>query len=165
MVINIFRYIPFSTQAFDPLPVTRLNAKPAFIIPSSREKNHDAERLTPDAQLQKASALFLNFLSSRTASTWSFDSALFPSHKLDVPHVFTKQQTFETDWLKRQTAVCQLSITRTSQLATRKIPSPKFKSSLNQSEYNMKFRHLVTSHRTLNDFDLNEVIDVYDVIT
>ena len=29
----------------------------------------------------------------------------------------------------------------------------------------MKFRHLVTSHRTLNDFDLNEVIDVYDVIT
>ena len=33
------------------------------------------------------------------------------------------------------------------------------------SEYNMKFRHLVTSHRTLYDFDLNEVVDVYDVIT
>ena len=102
MVINIFRYISFSTQAFDPLPVTRLNAKTAFIIPSSREKNHDAERLTPDAQLQKASALFLNFLSSRTASTWSFDSALFPSHKLDVPHVLRSNKLSKRiDWKDR----------------------------------------------------------------
>ena len=121
MVINIFRYIPFSTQTFDPLPVTRLNAKPAFIIPSSREKNHDAERLTPDAQLQKASALFLNFLSSRTASTWSFDSAFFSSHKLDVPHVLRSNKLSKRiDWKDRlQFVNFPLLAPRTSHLVTR----------------------------------------------
>ena len=56
-VITISGYIQFSTQAFDPLPVTGFNANSAFTIPSPREKK--AERLTPDAQLEKASVFEL----------------------------------------------------------------------------------------------------------
>ena len=83
------------------------------------------ERLMPDAQLQKESALFLNFLSSRTASTWSFDSALFPSHKLDVPHFLRSNKLSKRiDWKDRlQFVNFPLLAPRHSQLAKYPVPN------------------------------------------